>query len=125
METRNAQSETAKTVRKLCLLVVGMFGFGFALVPLYDLLCEVTGLGGRTGGPYTYDPAVVEVDRSRLVKVNLLTNTNDGHLPPFELVAVLSVVVAESQPWGPGRREGAVALRFDIPRVIVLVLVLG
>lgn len=55
-----------------------MFGFGFALVPLYDLLCEVTGLGGRTGGPYTYDPATVEVDRNRLVKVNLLTNTNDG-----------------------------------------------
>jgi cytochrome c oxidase assembly protein subunit 11 len=67
-----------RIVWKLGLMVVGMFGFGFALVPLYDLLCEVTGLGGRTGGPYVYDPAVVEVDRSRLVKVNLLTNTNDG-----------------------------------------------
>ena len=38
-------------------LVVGMFGFGFALIPVYDVLCKVTGLGGRTGGLYVYDPA--------------------------------------------------------------------
>jgi len=33
-----------RTVWLLSLLVVGMFGFGFALVPLYDLLCQVTGI---------------------------------------------------------------------------------
>jgi cytochrome c oxidase assembly protein subunit 11 len=63
---------------KLMILVVGMFGFGFALVPLYGVLCELTGLGGRTGGLYVYDPASVKVDNSRVVKVNFLTNTNDG-----------------------------------------------
>jgi len=26
--------------------VVLMFGFGYALVPLYDLFCEITGIGG-------------------------------------------------------------------------------
>lgn len=67
-----------KTAQKLCLLVVGMFGFGFALVPLYDLLCEVTGLGGDPGGQYTYDPAETRIDQSRLVKVNFITNTNDN-----------------------------------------------
>lgn len=66
------------TVAKLVLLVAGMFGFAFALVPLYDLLCEMTGLGGRTGGAYVYEPADTRVDTSRLVKVNLITNTNDG-----------------------------------------------
>jgi cytochrome c oxidase assembly protein subunit 11 len=25
-----------------------MFGFGFALVPIYDVFCDVTGFGGRT-----------------------------------------------------------------------------
>jgi cytochrome c oxidase assembly protein subunit 11 len=30
--------------RLLVLLAVGMFGFGFALVPLYGLLCDVTGI---------------------------------------------------------------------------------
>jgi len=67
-----------RTVLKLGFIVVGMFGFGFALVPLYDLLCEVTGLGGRTGDQYTYSPASMQRDTSRLVKVNFVTNTNGG-----------------------------------------------
>lgn len=29
-------------------LAVGMFGFAFALVPLYDVLCEITGINGKT-----------------------------------------------------------------------------
>ena len=36
-----------KTARRLVLVAVGMFGFGFALWPLYNVLCQVTGLGGR------------------------------------------------------------------------------
>ena len=35
-------------VARLTLMAVGMFGFGFLLVPLYDAFCEVTGLGGKT-----------------------------------------------------------------------------
>jgi len=66
------------TTWKLVVLVVGMFGFGFVLVPIYDVLCKVTGLGGRTGGLYVYDATKVEPDESRLVKVTFLTNTNDG-----------------------------------------------
>jgi cytochrome c oxidase assembly protein subunit 11 len=67
-----------RTALKLALVVVGMFGFGFALVPLYDLLCDVTGLGGRTGGQYSYDAATTQRDGSRLIKVNFITNTNGG-----------------------------------------------
>jgi cytochrome c oxidase assembly protein subunit 11 len=33
---------------KLAGLVAAMFAFGFALVPLYDVFCELTGYGGRT-----------------------------------------------------------------------------
>src|SRR5215471_11315457 len=66
------------TTRKLLLIVVGMFAFGFALVPIYDVLCKVTGLGGRTGGLYVYDPAKVQADETRTVKVTFLTNNNDG-----------------------------------------------
>ncbi len=78
--TTTAQTAVRRTAAKLCVIAVGMFGFGFALVPLYDLLCDVTGLGGATGGQYTYDPAATRVDRSRLVKVNFVTNTN-GRMP--------------------------------------------
>ncbi len=71
-------SGTNNTILKLCLIGVGMFGFGFALVPLYGLLCDITGLGGKTGGPYSYDAANASPDQSRLVQVKFLTNTNDG-----------------------------------------------
>lgn len=43
----NQQKKNRKTARRLVLVAIGMFGFGFALWPLYDVLCEVTGLGGR------------------------------------------------------------------------------
>ncbi|TAK61202.1 MAG: cytochrome c oxidase assembly protein, partial [Methylobacter sp.] len=39
--------KNAKLVRILVFVVLGMFGFGYALVPLYDVLCEVTGLNGK------------------------------------------------------------------------------
>ena len=78
--TATAHSAVRRTALKLCLIAVGMFGFGFALVPLYDLFCDITGLGGATGGQYTYDPAKSRVDKSRLVKVNFVTNTN-GRMP--------------------------------------------
>jgi len=74
----NATRTNKRTVFRLGFMVVGMFGFGWALIPLYDLLCEVTGLGGRTGGAYAYDSAEHRVDRNRLVKVNFITNTNAG-----------------------------------------------
>jgi|HubBroStandDraft_2_1064218.scaffolds.fasta_scaffold382701_2 cytochrome c oxidase assembly protein subunit 11 len=34
-------------VFKLALFVAGSFAFGFALVPLYDVLCSITGLGNQ------------------------------------------------------------------------------
>ena len=81
--TNNVNSQAssranARLVKKLIFMVLGMFAFGWALIPLYDLLCEITGLGGDTGGQYTYDPAETRVDRNRLVKVNFITNTNQG-----------------------------------------------
>ena len=32
---------------RLVLMAAGSFAFGFALVPLYDVVCEVTGIGSR------------------------------------------------------------------------------
>jgi cytochrome c oxidase assembly protein subunit 11 len=72
------QNHNTTTVLKLSLIVAGMFGFGFAMVPLYGLLCEVTGLGGKTGGQYAYDAAAAQIDTTRTIKVNFITNTNDG-----------------------------------------------
>ena len=73
---QQVQTNIRRTVVRSCLLVFGMGCFAFALVPLYDLFCEITGLNGKTGGPYVYEPAQLSPDRSRLVKVNFITNTH-------------------------------------------------
>ena len=66
-----------KVTRNLLLLVMLMFGFGFALVPLYDVFCDLTGLNGKTGDQYTLDTAM-QIDTSREIKVEFLANLNDG-----------------------------------------------
>jgi len=51
-----------------------MFGFGFLLVPLYDVFCEITGFGGRTNGTAA---AVAEApDLSREIRVEFVTTVN-------------------------------------------------
>jgi cytochrome c oxidase assembly protein subunit 11 len=61
-------------------LAVGMFGFAFALVPLYDVICEVTGLNGKTSGQAALiaeiETAAVEVDRE--VKIEFLAKVARG-----------------------------------------------
>ncbi len=37
-----------RVVVRLVVLAVAMFGFGYAMVPLYGVLCDLTGLGGRS-----------------------------------------------------------------------------
>ncbi|GAB4198007.1 MAG: cytochrome c oxidase assembly protein [Wenzhouxiangellaceae bacterium] len=43
------RSANRRLLRWLVLGAVGMFGFGFALWPLYNVFCDLTGIGGRTG----------------------------------------------------------------------------
>ena len=65
----------SKGVIKLVSVVFGMFAFGFLLVPLYDIVCEVTGFNGKTAGPYEVS-GNEKVDHERLVTVQFLTNKN-------------------------------------------------
>ena len=36
-------------IARMLLVTVAMFGFGYALVPIYDVICDITGLNGKTG----------------------------------------------------------------------------
>jgi cytochrome c oxidase assembly protein subunit 11 len=66
---------------KVAGLAVAMFGFGFALVPLYDVMCAITGFGGKTA---TSAVAVVETpDAARTVRVEFVANVPRG--VPFTL----------------------------------------
>jgi cytochrome c oxidase assembly protein subunit 11 len=69
-----------RTALKLSAVVLGMFGFGFALVPLYDVICEVTGLNGRSAN-LLMEAETVEhraVDDSRTVTVEFIGIVNQG-----------------------------------------------
>jgi cytochrome c oxidase assembly protein subunit 11 len=58
----------------LLVVVVAAFGFGYALVPLYDVFCEITGFGGRTN---TEAVAVEEApDLSREIRIEFMTTVN-------------------------------------------------
>ena len=65
---------------KLAILAVAMFGFGYALVPLYNVFCEITGLNGKTGTIAREQAEKLDVDRGRMVTVEFDTNVN-GSLP--------------------------------------------
>lgn len=39
-----------RLIGRLLLMVAGAFAFAFALVPLYNVLCEATGFNGKTAG---------------------------------------------------------------------------
>jgi len=67
-------STKALTLR-LLLLAIGMFGFGFALVPLYDAFCEVTGFGGKTNTEAATEVVTV-ANRTREIKLEFVTTVN-------------------------------------------------
>ena len=56
--------------------MVGMFGFGYLLVPLYDVFCDITGLNGKTANSAVM---VVEApDESRWVTVEFMGSLNQS-----------------------------------------------
>lgn len=76
MNDRAAQNR--KTTFRLGLVVLGMFAFGFAMVPLYGLICETGGINGVAGNPSgrMADTAAFSVDNKRLITVQFDSTVN-------------------------------------------------
>ncbi|HUQ51926.1 MAG TPA: cytochrome c oxidase assembly protein [Gammaproteobacteria bacterium] len=68
-------------VLKVAALGLAMFGFGFALVPLYDVFCDITGFGGKTAAAAVVIAETPDV--SRTVRVEFLASVPRG--VPFTL----------------------------------------
>ena len=66
-----------RLVRKLLWLVIGSLLFAFALVPLYDVLCSMTGLNGKTQNTATA-LAKAKVDNTRWVNVQFTSSVMSG-----------------------------------------------
>ena len=73
--------ENFRMVSKLAVIAVGMFAFGYALVPIYKAICEMTGinilsLGERNiPGAKATMPANTQVDTSRTITVEFDANS--------------------------------------------------
>lgn len=85
-------------LRKLWIVALGMFGFGFAMVPFYQKICEVTGINSGDAQVLAKN---TQIDTSRKVTLEFDANV-DANLPwrfvpvqksiemhPGELVQVL------------------------------------
>ena len=78
-----------RLVKKLTVVVFAMFGFGFALVPMYNLVCDAFGINGRfleiQDGSYTAEEGstkgkklAARKDLSRTVTVQFTTTLNQN-----------------------------------------------
>ena len=81
MDLETDNTDNRKANKKLLAMLVGMVffmvGFSFAMVPLYDIFCELTGLNGKTA-PGPAAGATRRVDESRTVKVQFVANNSAG-----------------------------------------------
>lgn len=60
-------------------IVVGMFAFGFALVPIYNSLCQNLGINGKTNNTaIAYDEQPAKIALNRDIEVEFVATNNSG-----------------------------------------------
>jgi len=89
---------------KLIVVAIAMFGFGYALIPVYRQVCEVLGINVLTQkGEFVAAPTNSQVDKSRTITIELDGNsqgpwrfrptTRSIDVHPGELATVMYEVV--------------------------------
>ncbi len=63
---------------KMLALAIGMFGFGYAMVPMYDIICEITGLNGKTGRVSVAEAREQAAAEDRWITVEFVANVNSS-----------------------------------------------
>jgi cytochrome c oxidase assembly protein subunit 11 len=76
MDENGRKQANQRVVKRLGIAAVLMFGFGFALVPLYDVFCDITGINGKTGRIELETALSQQVDEDRLVTVEFLATVH-------------------------------------------------
>ncbi len=73
-QTENRGKANRKLMKRLWVVVAVMFGFGFALVPFYERICEVTGIRNLFQ-PDALAAQNTQVDTTRKISVEFDANT--------------------------------------------------
>jgi len=70
----NLETKNRKLFVRLAAIALGMFGFGYALVPFYDKICDAAGLRNIAQA----DEAInTQVDATRAVRIEFDSNAHD------------------------------------------------
>jgi cytochrome c oxidase assembly protein subunit 11 len=69
--SNSVQRQNRETIRKLVVIALVMFGFGFALVPLYNKICQVTGVNNLLKPDEVVN---TQVDKSRTISMEFDAN---------------------------------------------------
>ena len=90
-----ADMERKKITKRFWITLVSvpvlMFFFAYAMVPIYDVLCDLTGFNGKTGTVETEQ--LYEVNEERVVSVSFFAATSPGFPVQFApKVASMDVV---------------------------------
>ncbi len=67
-----------KTVAALFAIPLLMFGFGYLMVPIYNIFCDLTGLNGKTGVISAAEVSHQQPDASRLIRVEFMAVLNEN-----------------------------------------------
>jgi len=70
------QKGVRRTLLQTVAIALGMFAFGYALVPLYDVFCDITGLNGKLDKQATQIRHAPRVQQDRTVWVEFVANVH-------------------------------------------------
>ena len=89
------REQNRKLFTRLALVAVAMFGFGYALVPLYYRVCEALGLNAL--GEVAAQPRNTQVDATRKVTIEFDANAH-GLAFRFRYVAQAELCPCQQLP---------------------------
>lgn len=72
------KEKNTRLAMKLGLVALFFCGFGFALVPIYDVICRITGINGKTNAVAAQAPVNTQVDLNRWVTVEFVGQSLPG-----------------------------------------------
>jgi len=76
-QTKQTRDDHRSLVSRLAIMACAMFVFGFLLVPIYDVFCQITGIGGKVDTTRATLTRGDFSDENRVITVEFVGNVNE------------------------------------------------